>query len=75
MAPRPTPRTCQQTCRVFVAAPPQLDIKAVLTRVYGLNVEKVRTLNVEGKKKRTKYGYYRKPDWKKAYVTLKPPEA
>jgi large subunit ribosomal protein L23 len=58
-----------------VAAPLQLDIKAVLTRVYGLNVEKVRTLNVEGKKKRTKYGFYRKPDWKKAYVTLKPPEA
>jgi large subunit ribosomal protein L23 len=53
----------------------QLDIKALLTRVYGLDVEKVRTLNVEGKKKRTKFGFYRKPDWKKAYVTLRPPAA
>lgn len=53
----------------------QLDIKALLTRVYGLEVEKVRTLNVEGKKKKTKYGYFRKPDWKKAYVTMKPPTA
>lgn len=54
---------------------PQLDIKALLTRVYGLEVEKVNTLNVEGTKKRTKYGFYRKPDWKKAYVTMKPPAA
>lgn len=53
----------------------QLDIKALLSNVYGLQVEKVRTLNVEGKKKRTKYGYHRKPDWKKAYVTLKEPRS
>lgn len=53
----------------------KLDIKALLSNVYGLQVEKVRTLNVEGKKKRTKYGYHRKPDWKKAYVTLKNPSS
>jgi len=51
----------------------QIDIKALLTRIYGLDVEKVRTLNVEGKKKRTKGGHYRRADWKKAYVTLKDP--
>jgi large subunit ribosomal protein L23 len=54
---------------------PQFDIKALLQSVYGLNVEKVRTLNVEGKKKRGQFGYYRRPDYKKAYVTLRPPAA
>lgn len=38
-------------------------------------MEKVRTLNVEGKKKRNKGGsFYRRTDWKKAYVTLKDPK-
>lgn len=53
----------------------QYDIKALLKRVYGLDVARVRTLNVEGKKKRGQFGYYRRPDYKKAYVTLRPPAA
>ena len=53
----------------------QYDIKALLARIYGLDVQKVRTLNVEGKKKRGKQGFYRRPDYKKAYVTLRPPAA
>lgn len=51
----------------------QLDIKTFLKRVYGLDVVKVETLNVEGKKKRSKRGFYRVTDYKKAYVTLRPP--
>lgn len=38
--------------------------------MYGLHVASVRTLNVEGKKKRGKHGFYRRPDYKKVYVTL-----
>ncbi len=53
----------------------QYDIKALLTRIYGLDVEAVNTLNVEGKKKRGRQGFYRRPDYKKAYVTLRPPAA
>lgn len=48
----------------------QPEIKQFLERVYGLNVATVRTLNVEGKKKRGKHGFYRRPDYKKVYVTL-----
>jgi len=35
----------------------------------------VRTLNVEGKKKRQKGGHYRRADFKKAYVSLLPDAA
>ena len=50
----------------------QPEIKQFLERVYNLNVASVRTLNVEGKKKRGKHGFYRRPDFKKVYVTLNP---
>jgi large subunit ribosomal protein L23 len=52
----------------------QVEIKSFLERVHGLSVESVRTLNYEGKKKRSKQGYYRRPDYKKVYVTLKEPQ-
>jgi len=42
--------------------------------MYGLDVERVATANVEGKKKRNRVGgLYRKPDSKMAYVKLKAP--
>lgn len=47
------------------------EIKAVLEGVYGLEVEKVTTINYLGKKKRGRDGFYRRPDFKKAYVELK----
>ena len=50
-------------------------MKGLLESVYGLEVESVRTLNVEGKKKRSKQGYYRRSDYKKVYITLKEGEA
>lgn len=51
----------------------KIEIKQFLERVYGLDVAKVNTLNYEGRKKRGKGGFYRRPDYKKAYVFLRPP--
>lgn len=57
---------------VFKTAPStsKVEIKTFLESVYGLNVAKVNTLNVEGKKKRSKHGFFRRPDYKKAFVVL-----
>jgi len=49
----------------------QLEIKEYLRAVYNLDVASVRTLIAQGKKKRGKHGHYRRPDVKKAFVTLK----
>lgn len=47
------------------------EIKEAIESIFdGVKVEKVRTLNFTGKKVRTRYGYGKKADWKKAYVTL-----
>ena len=51
----------------------QAEIKLFLEKAHNLEVESVRTLNVEGKKKRSKTGFYRRADFKKVYVTLKEP--
>lgn len=45
----------------------------MLESLYGFEVEKVRTMNVEGKKKHRGGILLAKPDYKKAYVTLKYP--
>lgn len=49
----------------------QTEIKRVLQTVYGFEVEKVRTLNMQGKKKYRGRVLVAKPNYKKAYVTLK----
>jgi ribosomal protein L23 len=70
----PQPSTLQKTT-------PQVEIKRFLETVYGARVERVATLNYEGKKKRRldpKTGrpkWVRLPDWKKAYVTFRAPAA
>ncbi|TKY47658.1 50S ribosomal protein L23 [Spatholobus suberectus] len=51
----------------------KIEIKRVLESLYGFEVEKVRTLNMEGKKKKVGGLLIAKPDYKKAYVTLKNP--
>lgn len=51
----------------------QIEIKNLLESLYGINVKAVNTVNFEGKKKRGKAGWYRKPDYKKAFVVLEPP--
>jgi large subunit ribosomal protein L23 len=49
------------------------EIRGILEGVYGLDVKKVNTINYEGKKKPSRSGYFRRPDWKKAHVIFNPP--
>ncbi|KAK6923401.1 Ribosomal protein L25/L23 [Dillenia turbinata] len=51
----------------------KIEIKRVLESLYGFEVEKVHTLNMEGKKKKRGGLLIAKPDYKKAYITLKNP--
>lgn len=51
----------------------KIEIKRVLESLYGFEVDKVRTLNMEGKKKKRGGLLIARPDYKKAYVTLKTP--
>ncbi len=46
------------------------EIKAAIEKLFDVNVEAVRTLNVKGKTKRTRHGMGKRSDWKKAYVRL-----
>lgn len=49
------------------------EIKRVVESFYSFEVEKVRTLNMRGKMKNRGGRLIAKPDYKKAYVTLKNP--
>lgn len=51
----------------------KIEIKRVLESLYGFDVDKVRTLNMDGKKRKGGGVLIAKPDYKKAYVTLKSP--
>lgn len=47
------------------------EIKQAIEAIFdGVKVKKVRTMIFPGKKVRTKFGYGKKADWKKAIVTL-----
>lgn len=48
----------------------KLEVKAAIEKLFNVNVEGVRILNVKGKTKRTRYGLGKRNDWKKAYVRL-----
>ena len=50
----------------------KLEIMAAVKLVFKVEVEKVATINVEGKTKRAGKGMGKRKDWKKAYVSLKP---
>jgi len=47
------------------------EIKAAVEELFGVRVEKVRTMNRAGKKKRSRTGIGRLVHWKKAVVTLR----
>ena len=49
----------------------KLLIKQAVEALFQVKVLEVNTLNVRGKKKRVRMREGRKPDWKKAYVTLR----
>ena len=46
------------------------EIKAAVVTLFNVKVEAVRTLNFQGKVRRTARGFGKRSDWKKAYVTL-----
>ncbi|MCK9504822.1 MAG: 50S ribosomal protein L23 [Porticoccaceae bacterium] len=46
------------------------EIKSAVQKLFNVQVEDVRTVNVKGKNKRTRYGIGHQSDWKKAYVRL-----
>lgn len=46
------------------------EIKEAVEKIYDVEVKKVSVMNVKGKVKRSWRGASRKPNWKKAYVSL-----
>lgn len=46
-------------------------IKDAVQKMFKVQVEQVRTLNIRGKVKRVGRNVGKRPNWKKAYVTLK----
>ena len=48
----------------------KLEIKKAVEKIFKVDVQNVRTVNVKGKVKRNRYGLAVKPNWKKAYVRL-----
>lgn len=49
----------------------KLEIKQALEALFQVKVMRVNTLNIQGKKKRVRMREGKRPDWKKAYVTLR----
>lgn len=49
-------------------------VKEAVERVFSVKVDDVRTARFQGKLKRQGRNQGRRPEWKKAYVTLKPGE-
>ena len=49
----------------------KMEIKDAVEKIFKVKVESVRTANFHGKKRRQGRYTGRRPDWKKAYVTLK----
>lgn len=48
----------------------KVEIRRAVEAIFKVKVEEVRTVNVLGKVRRVKKSVGRRPDWKKAYVTL-----
>ena len=59
----------QYVFRVAVDAT-KLEVKKAVEKLFKVNVADVQTLKVKGKVKRNRFGYSKKPGWKKAYVRL-----
>ena len=48
----------------------KLEVKKAVEQLFKVNVTDVQTIKVKGKVKRNRFGYAKKPSWKKAYVRL-----
>ena len=57
----------------FVVRPDanKTQIKIAVEKVFGVKVESVNTINRKGKRKRTRAGFGKRPDTKRAVVTLR----
>jgi len=64
----------EQQKYTFVVAPHanKTEIKIAIEKIFGVQVVSVNTLNGPGKRKRTKFGYGKRKDTKRAIVTLSP---
>ena len=64
----------EENIYVFEVAPSATkhEIKDAVQLAFGVSVEKVRTMNVKGKKKRFGPRYSQLRSWKKAIVTVSP---
>lgn len=49
----------------------KIEIKKAVEEIYKVKVKNVNTLIMHGKKRRVRYVLGKRPDWKKAVVTLK----
>jgi len=49
----------------------KLQIKHAVETLFHVTVLHVNTLNMQGKKRRVRFREGKRPDWKKAYVTLR----
>ena len=49
----------------------KIEIKDAVEKIFKVKVQSVRTANFHGKKRRQGRYTGRRPDWKKAYVTIK----
>ena len=49
----------------------KIELKRAIESIFNVTVENINTLNVKGKKKRLGRSEGKRPDWKKAIVTLK----
>ncbi|MFP3982847.1 MAG: 50S ribosomal protein L23 [Desulfurivibrionaceae bacterium] len=48
----------------------KIEIKKAVEKLFNVKAEKVRTVNMHGKKKRMGYHFGRRSDWKKAYINI-----
>ena len=53
----------------------KIEIMKAVEKAFGVRVMQVRTMNMQGKKKRLGRFLGRRPNWKKAVVTLAPGES
>ena len=60
----------------FLVAPDanKTEIKIAVETVFNVRVTDVNTLNRPGKKRRTRYGFGKRPDTKRAFITVAPGE-
>ena len=62
---------CNQYVFEVVPSANKIQIRQAVEEIFGVRVTDVRTINVRGKMKRFRRGMGKKPNWKKAIVTLR----